>query len=130
VRWSEAVATPGFVEFWTPRRVCLLSTVRPDGRPHAVAVGATLDVSTGIARVIASGSSVKVRNVRAGGVHASISQLDGGHWCTLQGRAEVRDDPPSVADAERRYAERYRIPRPNPHRVVIELTVDSVLGRF
>ena len=38
------------------------------------------------------------------------------------------DDTGSVADAERRYAARYREPRPNPERVVIAITVTSVLG--
>ena len=33
-----------------------------------------------------------------------------------------------VTDAEQRYAARYRIPRPNPQRVVIEVTVTRVLG--
>ena len=33
-----------------------------------------------------------------------------------------------VAEAERRYAERYRTPRPNPERVVIEITVNRLLG--
>jgi F420H(2)-dependent biliverdin reductase len=31
-------------------------------------------------------------------------------------------------EAERRYAERYRPPRPNPDRVVIEITVTGLLG--
>ena len=34
----------------------------------------------------------------------------------------------SVADAEARYARRYRQPRENPARVVIEISVDRVLG--
>ena len=34
----------------------------------------------------------------------------------------------SVADAERRYAARYRQPRPNPARIVIEIAVRKVLG--
>ncbi|MDN5750845.1 MAG: acyltransferase, partial [Pseudonocardia sp.] len=33
-----------------------------------------------------------------------------------------------VADAERRYARRYRVPRVNPERVVIEIAVRRVLG--
>jgi hypothetical protein len=33
-----------------------------------------------------------------------------------------------VADAEDRYAERYRRPRPNPRRVVVVLEVDRALG--
>ncbi|MFZ5871941.1 MAG: acyltransferase, partial [Actinomycetota bacterium] len=44
------------------------------------------------------------------------------------GWATVTDDPAAVADAERRYAERYRTPRPNPERVVVRIEVDTVLG--
>jgi hypothetical protein len=40
----------------------------------------------------------------------------------------VRRDPESVAEAERRYAERYRNPRPNPERVVLEIAVTRLLG--
>jgi hypothetical protein len=40
----------------------------------------------------------------------------------------IRDDPASVAEAERRYAARYRPPRPNPARVALEITVTRVLG--
>jgi hypothetical protein len=40
----------------------------------------------------------------------------------------VHDDPAAVADAERRYAERYQTPRVNPRRVVLVITVDRVLG--
>lgn len=46
----------------------------------------------------------------------------------LEGTAVVKDDKESVAEAERRYAERYKQPRPNPERVVIEITVTRVLG--
>ncbi|HEY2205631.1 MAG TPA: pyridoxamine 5'-phosphate oxidase family protein [Pseudonocardia sp.] len=136
MRWDEAVAAPKAAElreFWTERRVCVLSTVRPDGRPHSVAVGATVDFGTAVARVIASAASVKVANVRAAGrdgAPVTVTQVDGGRWSSVQGRAWVRDDPDSVADAERRYAQRYRVPRPNPQRVVIEIRVVAVLGRY
>jgi hypothetical protein len=40
----------------------------------------------------------------------------------------VSDDPARVEDAVRRYAKRYREPRPNPQRVVIEITITKVLG--
>jgi PPOX class probable F420-dependent enzyme len=119
------------VDFWTERHLCMLSTVRPDGSVHVVMVGATLDLKTGIARVICSGSSHKARQVRAAGsagASVAVSQMDGPRWSTLEGRAVVSDDPERVADAVRRYAERYRQPRENPARVVIEITVTKVLG--
>ncbi|WP_028932751.1 pyridoxamine 5'-phosphate oxidase family protein [Pseudonocardia spinosispora] len=133
MRWAPTVVTPEFRQFWTEYRVCVLSTVRPDGRPHAVAVGATLDFDTGVARVITFRSSVKVANVRAAGVDGalvSVSQVDGGRWSTVSGVARVRDDAESVADAVERYARRYREPRPNPERVAIEIEVREVLGRL
>ena len=40
----------------------------------------------------------------------------------------VRDDAESVADAVARYAVRYRQPRVNPARVVLEISVDRILG--
>ncbi len=49
-------------------------------------------------------------------------------WCTLEGTAVVKDDAESVTDAERRYAERYKTPRPNPKRVVIEIHVTKAMG--
>lgn len=120
-----------FVDFWTKRHLCMLSTARPDGSVHVVMVGATLDLKTGIARVICSGSSHKARQIRAAGsagAGVAVSQVDGPRWSTLEGRAVVNDDPERVADAVRRYAERYRQPRENPERVVIEITVTKVLG--
>ena len=54
-------------EFWRERRVCFLTTSRPDGSPHLVPVGVTFDPEAGIARVISSSGSKKVRNVRAAG---------------------------------------------------------------
>jgi PPOX class probable F420-dependent enzyme len=115
-------------EFWTERHLCTLTTLRADGSPHVVAVGATLDPETGVARIITSGTSAKVRHVRDGQSRVAICQVDGRRWSTVEGTAVVSDDPESVADAERRYAARYRVPRPNPRRVVIEVTVTRVLG--
>ncbi|SDD81236.1 pyridoxamine 5'-phosphate oxidase family protein [Streptomyces prasinopilosus] len=126
------VPPPGAEEdaFWQERRICFLATHRPDGSPHLVPVGVTFDPEAGIARVISSAGSKKVRNVRAAGPGATVavSQVEGRRWCTLEGTALVKDDPESVAEAERRYAERYRPPRPNPERVVIEITVTRVMG--
>ena len=38
-------------------------------------------------------------------------------------------DPVRVAEGVRRYAERYRPPKERDDRVVVEITVDRVLGR-
>ncbi len=115
-------------EFWTERHLCTLTTLRADGSPHVVAVGATLDAEAGVARVITSGGSAKVRHVRDGQTRVAICQVEGRRWSTVEGTAVIRDEPDVVADAERRYAARYRVPRPNPQRVVIEVTVTKVLG--
>ncbi|MDH6128865.1 TIGR03618 family F420-dependent PPOX class oxidoreductase [Kitasatospora sp. GP82] len=121
-----------FLSFWREYHLCTLTTLRPDGTPHVVPVGATFDAATGIARVISGRHSHKVRNVLAAGgdgLRVALCQVDRARWCTLEGIAMVRDEPERVADAVRRYAERYRQPRENPERVAIEITVDRVLGR-
>jgi PPOX class probable F420-dependent enzyme len=117
-----------FVDFWTERHLCVLSTVRGDGTVHATPVGVTVDLKTGIARVICSGTSQKARLIGATGASVAVTQVDGRRWSTLEGRAVVNDDPEAVADAVRRYAERYKQPRVNPLRVVVEITVTRVLG--
>jgi PPOX class probable F420-dependent enzyme len=121
-------AAPALAEFWAERHLCTLTTLSADGSPHVVAVGATLDPAAGLARVITSRDSAKVRHIVAGADRVAICQVDGARWSTVEGRAVVRDDPQSVAEAERRYAARYRVPRPNPRRVAIEVTVTRVLG--
>ena len=116
-----------FAEFWTERHLCTLSTVRPDGTPHVVPVGVTLDRENGVARIITHGASWKVKHVRKAG-YAAVCQVDGRRWSTLEGPAIVREDAASVEEAVRRYAERYRQPRVNPERVVIEIQVKRVTG--
>ena len=119
---------PGLLAFFTERHLATLTTLRADGSPHVVPVGVTLDAGTGIARVITSGTSAKARHVRAGQHRVAVCQVDGRCWATLEGTAVVREDAASVADAETRYAERYQRPRVNPARVVLEISVDRVLG--
>lgn len=116
-----------FREFWTERHLCTLVTQRVDGSPHVVPVGVTLDVEAGVARVICRGGSTKARNAAERGT-AVVSQVEGGRWSTLEGTAVVRVDRPSVAEAERRYGLRYRVPKENPERVVIEIAVHRVMG--
>ena len=114
--------------FLTERHLATLTTLRPDGTPHVVPVGFTYDAATGTARVITSGTSVKARHVRDGCPRVAVCQVDGRRWATLEGTAVVREDATSVADAEARYAVRYQQPRVNPARVVLEISVDRVLG--
>ncbi|MEV4809848.1 pyridoxamine 5'-phosphate oxidase family protein [Micromonospora avicenniae] len=119
------------VAFFRERHLATLTTLRPDGTPHVVPVGVTLDPASGLARVITSAASRKARHVAAAGAQGApvaLCHVDGRRWLTIEGRAVVRTDAAAVAEAERRYAERYRTPRPNPERVVIELTVTRVLG--
>lgn len=116
--------------FLAERHLASLTTLRPDGTPHVVAVGFTWDGDTGLARIITFAGSRKARNLAAGpGSPAAVCQVDGGRWLTLEGTAVVTDDPGRVAEAVRRYAERYRQPGDRPDRVAIELRVDRVLGR-
>ncbi|MFJ9443442.1 pyridoxamine 5'-phosphate oxidase family protein [Kitasatospora sp. NPDC101235] len=121
-----------FLAFWRERHISTLTTTRPDGTPHVVPVGVTYQPETATARVITSRTSRKARNVAAAGpegLRVAVCQVDRARWSTLEGVAVVRDEPEQVAEAERRYAERYREPRANPDRVVIEIAVDRVLGR-
>ncbi|MBO4208780.1 pyridoxamine 5'-phosphate oxidase family protein [Micromonospora echinofusca] len=118
-------------DFFAERHLGTLTTLRADGSPHVVPVGVTFDPETGLARVITSAGSRKARHVAAAGAAGApvaVCQVDGRRWVTVEGRAVVRADPAAVAEAERRYAVRYRPPRPNPERVVIEITVSRLLG--
>lgn len=114
-------------EFLREYHIGTLATLRSDGTPHVAAVGFTVDADVTVARVITSGASQKALNVTRTG-YAALTQVDGARWLTLEGRARILDDPEAVADAERRYAERYRTPRDNPRRIVVEVSVDRVMG--
>lgn len=114
------------LEFVTERHLATLTSLRHDGSPHVVPVGFTWDAAAGLVRVITGGSSVKARLARRGG-RVAVCQVDGRRWLTLEGEVVVSDDPARVADAVGRYAQRYRQPRENPARVVLEIAVDRVL---
>lgn len=113
--------------FLTERHLAMLTTLRADNSPHVVAVGFTFDPKTHLARVITSGGSQKAVNADRGGM-AVLSQVDGARWLSLEGSARVITESEAVRDAELRYAQRYRTPRVNPRRVVIEVRVERVLG--
>ena len=117
------------VSFLTERHLATLTTLRPDGTPHVVAVGFTWEPDARLVRVITNGTSRKADHVRRGSARAVVAQVDGPRWLSLEGVPVVSDDPARVAEAGRRYAHRYRQPAENPARVVIEIAVDRVLGR-
>lgn len=114
--------------FLAERHLATLTTLRPDGSPHVVAVGFTWDDEAGLARVITNRTSRKAAHARLGG-RAVVAQVDGPRWLALEGTVLFSDDPDRIAEAVRRYAVRYRQPAENPLRVALEITVDRVLGR-
>jgi PPOX class probable F420-dependent enzyme len=114
--------------FLAERHLATLTTLRPDGTPHVVAVGFTWDPEAGLVRVITNGTSRKAAHVRAGSPRAVVAQVDGRRWLSMEGVPTVSDEPTRVAEAVRRYALRYRQPSENPARVVLEIAVDRVLG--
>lgn len=119
------------IAFLTERHLATLTTLRTDGSPHVVPVGFTWDPEARLVRVITWATAQKARNlIGAPGTRAVVSQVDGGRWMSLEGPATVSSDPERCRDAERRYAERYREPRQRPDRVVVEIAVDRILGRW
>lgn len=120
--------------FLAERHLGTLTTLRPDGSPHVVAIAFTHEPPTaehpgGVVRIITRGGSRKVAHVLAATGRAAVCQVDGGRWLTLEGTPVVRREAEVVADAVERYAARYRPPSASPTRVVVEIAVDRVLGR-
>ena len=117
--------------FLAERHLAVLTTLRPVGAPHAVPVGFGYDPEERVARVITFEGSRKVRNLDAageGGGRASLTQVDGGRWLSLEGSARVVRDSARVERAVRAYAARYGEPGDREGRVAIEVAVERVLG--
>lgn len=102
-----------------------LSTLGRGGRIHSVPVGMTWE--DGVVRVIGTRGSQKFLNAARAG-RASINAVDGGRWLSFEGPTRVNEDPDAIARAVALYAARYREPSVNPERVVLEITVERVLG--
>jgi PPOX class probable F420-dependent enzyme len=115
------------LEFVRERHLATLTSLRRDGTPHVVPVGFTWDADRRLARVITDGASMKAR-IAADGGRVALCQVHGRQWLTLEGASTVSRDRTRVAEAVARYAQRYRTPRENPNRVVIEIAVDRVLA--
>ena len=97
------------LNFLAERHLATLTTLRRDGSPHVIAVGFTFDPASGIARVITSDGSVKVRNAErpapdGSPSRAAVCQVDGRRWLTLEGSAGISRDRAQITDAEQRYA--------------------------
>lgn len=126
---DPAALPPEVLGFLTERHLATLTTLRPDGSPHVVAVAFTWDDEARLARIITGRGSRKARNVARGGTRAVVAQVDGARWLALEGAARLVTDPEGVLEGERRYGVRYRQSQANPERAVIEIQVDRVLGR-
>jgi F420H(2)-dependent biliverdin reductase len=119
---------PEVLAFLAERHLATLSSVRADGSLHVVPVGFSYEPATRLARVITSGDSQKAVNAGRPGAIGALCQVDRARWLTLSGPLRVESDPAAVADAVRRYAERYRQPRENPKRVVLVMEVTRLMG--
>jgi PPOX class probable F420-dependent enzyme len=120
--------TASQLEFIRENHLATLTTLRADGSPHVVPVGFTFDIENNIVRVITFAKSMKARHAAQGG-RAVVSQVDRGRWITLEGTVCLRTEADIVAKAVEAYAGRYRQPKIREDRVVIEITIDKVMGR-
>ena len=120
--------TPSQLDFMRENHLATLTTLRADGSPHVVPVGFTFDTDNNIVRVITFAKSMKARHAAQGG-RAVVSQVDRGRWITLEGTVRLRTEADVVAKAVEAYAARYRQPKVREDRVVVEITVDKVMGR-
>jgi len=122
--------TSEMIDFVTERHLATLTLVTSSGEPHVSPVGFTWDPETELARVITWAGAKKVRHLADGPLKAVLCQVDGGRWLAFHGPATVTSDVHVNADAERRYAERYRPPGDRgADRRTIEVAVQKVIGR-
>lgn len=117
--------TDAGLAFLSENHLAVLSTLGRGDRVHAVPVGFTYE--DGIIRVIGSRGTQKFVNAERSG-RASICSVDRARWMSFEGAARVSGDADAVAHAVALYTARYRAPRVNPARVVLEIAADRVLG--
>ncbi len=129
---EPAHLTEEMLTFLSERHLATLSLAAPSGL-HVTPVGFTYDEETMCARIITFATARKVRLIEQQqdvGLEAAVCQVDGGRWMTLHGTATVTADAATNADAERRYADRYRPPKDRgADRRTIEIVVTRILGR-
>lgn len=131
MRYDPDDLGPEVLEFLTERHLATLSLVVSADEVHASPVGITWDDDRGLIRIITWSGAKKTRLLEAGGsLPAAVTQVDGGRWLSLHGRAVVTGDADRAAEAVRRYAQRYRPPKDRgADRRVIEITVERIVGR-
>lgn len=118
--------------FLRERHLATLTTLRPDGSPHVVAVGFSYDADAKVARVITWATSQKAINagrMESAGQRAAVCQVDGGRWLSLEGAVRLLTEPADVRPGVEGYAERYQPPKHRDDRAVVEIDVDRILGR-
>ena len=117
--------------FLTERHLASLMLIDAAGEPHVSAVGFTWDNEQQIARVITFSGAKKSRLLaELAPMRAVLCQIDGGRWLALHGVATVSADPVVNADAEQRYAQRYRPAGDRgADRRTIEVRIDRLVGR-
>ena len=113
--------------FWRERHLCAVTTLRRDGSPHVVPMGIALGPDGDVAWGITSGASRKVAHLRVD-PRIAVNQVDGRRWSTIEGTAEVLEDPASIEEAVRTYAGRYRQPGENSSRVALRIMITRVIG--
>lgn len=135
MRFDPAELDDDVLAFLAERHLSTLSLTTSRRPLHVTPVGFTWDGVSGTARVITFAGAKKVRLIEHAAssgepIDAALSQVDGGRWLTLYGVATVSSDPVVNADAERRYAERYRPPGDRgADRRTIEIDVAEIVGR-
>lgn len=118
------------LDFLRERHLATLTIVKADHTPHVTPVGVTYEQDVGLARVITWADSWKAKHVASlERAEVAVCSVDGARWVTLSGVGTVTDEPEAVAEAVKRYAERYRQPKDRDDRVVIEIAVGRIFGQ-
>ena len=110
---KKSELTTEMKQFVTERHLASLTLVTPEGRPHVTPVGFTWDEDQKLVRVITWAGSMKSKILTRSDspLRAAVSQVDGGRWITLEGKAIVTDDMARCLEGTRRYAQRYSEPK-------------------
>jgi hypothetical protein len=117
------------LDFLAQRHLATLTTLRPDGTPHVVAVGFTWDDDAGLVRVITTARRARWRTSGRARRGRSWRRWTAAGGSSLEGRADGQRRPGAGGRGRAPVRPRYRQPSENPRRVVLEIAVDRVLGR-